>query len=166
MTARESRRDLLREHAVAAGECIERSLRAVRELLGMDIAWIAEVRDGQQVFCVIDGDGTSFGFREGDAMPLDASYCQQVLDGAAPNVIRDSALEPRVRDLGLTESARIRSYVGVPIELIDGTVYGTLCVASHGPRDDLTDSDAGFLRRVARRVAADLEEISAGAGGG
>jgi GAF domain-containing protein len=161
MTAleREPDRDALSEGAAAARDCIERSLRAARELLGMDIAWIAEFRHGQKIFRIVDGDGDSFGFYEGDAIALDRSYCQRVVLGTTPNVIRNTALEPGVRDLEVTATARIGCYVGVPIELVDGTVYGALCVASHGPSDDLADSDANFLRRVARQVAADLEEI-------
>jgi hypothetical protein len=41
----------------------------------------------------------------------------------------------------------------------DETVYGTLCVASHRPSDELAQRDADFLRGVARRVATELEDI-------
>jgi GAF domain-containing protein len=145
--------------AQPAGESIEQSLCVARELLSMDIAWIAEFRDGRKVFRIVDGDAPSFGFSEGDAMPLDRSYCHRVAEGTIPNVIGDTASEPEVCDLDVTASADIGSYVRVPIELDDGTVYGTLCVASHRPSDELAERDADFLRGVARRVAADLEDM-------
>ena len=151
--------DALSERAAAAGESIEKSLRVARELLSMDIAWIAEFQDGKKVFRIVDGDAHSFGFYEGDALPLDRSFCQRVVQGKIPNVIGDTASEPEVCDLAVTESAGIGSYVGVPIELLDGTVYGTLCVASRRPIDALAARDADFLRGVARRVAAELEDM-------
>lgn len=147
---------------VAAGESIEKALCAARELLSMEIAWVAEFRAGKKIFRALEGDGSSFGFCEGGEMPLDCSYCQRVVAGVAPNVIADTASEPAVRDLEVTLSSRIGSYVGVPIELGDGTVYGTLCVASHSPRGDLDARDAEFLRGVARRMAGTLEEMRLG----
>ena len=125
----------------------------------MDIAWIAEFRDGKKVFRVIDGDARSFGFCEGDTMALDRSYCQRVAQGTIPNVIGDTSAEPGVRDLEVTARAGIGSYIGVPIELVDGTLYGTLCVASHQPSGELAAREADFLRGVARRVAHELEDL-------
>jgi GAF domain-containing protein len=152
------------EAAVAAGEGIENALRSARELLGMEIAWIAEFRDGKKVFRAIDGDGQSFGFSEGDELPLDGTYCQRVALGAIPNLIPDTAAEPGVRDLEVTATARIGSYVGVPIQLINGTVYGTLCCASHRPNGELTEKDVEYLRGISRRVAAELEDLRIGPG--
>lgn len=152
--------------AAAATERVEKALRAARELLGMEIAWIAEFKDGQKIFRIVDGDHDSFGFCQGDAMPLDATYCRRVVQGAIPSVIPDTAAEPGVRDLPVTQGARIGSYVGVPIELFDGTVYGTLCVASHRPSDELAQRDADFLRGLARRVAGELEDLRTGSADG
>jgi GAF domain-containing protein len=144
--------------AKSAGRYVSEALIAARELFGMQIAWIAEFRDDQKVFQAIDGDGESFGFAEGSAMPLDGSYCVRVARGDLPYVIPDTQAEPRVRDLEVTHSANIGSYVGVPIELDDGTIYGTLCCASHEANRDVSEADLRFLRTIARRVAREFEE--------
>jgi GAF domain-containing protein len=147
------------EHELGAvGQSIEDRLRTARELLGMDIAWIAEFRDGKQVFRTVDGDGDSFGVATGEAIPLDGSYCERVALGVIPNVIPDTAAEPGVRDLEATLAGRIGAYVGIPIALVDGTVYGTLCVASHRPNGDLSERDVKYLEGIARRVADIVEE--------
>jgi GAF domain-containing protein len=143
--------------AVDVAETVERSLRAVRELLGMEIAWIAEFEEGKKVFRAVDGDGASFGFSVGDRLPADETYCHRVVQGVAPGVIPDTQAEPAVRDLPVTARAGIGSYIGVSIDLPDGTVYGTLCCASHRPNHALGERDLGFLRRVSRRVAEQLE---------
>jgi GAF domain-containing protein len=157
MTA-EPARDAAPAEAAAVSECVERSLRVARELLSMDIAWIAQFQNGRQVFRIVEGDGDSFGFHEGDSMPLDRTYCQRLVYGAIPNVIQDTSAERGVRDLDVTVTAGIGSYIGVPIELQDGTVYGTLCAASHRP-SELAEREADYLRGVARRVASELEDI-------
>jgi GAF domain-containing protein len=148
----------LPEDATNAGQTIEEALRAARELLGMQIAWIAEFRDGKQVFRVLDGETASFGFSDGGEMPLNETYCHRLAQGSIPNAIPDTAAEPMVRDLEVTATAGLGSYVGVPIER-DGTVYGTLCCASHRPNSGLTEQDVNFLHSLSRRVATQLEEL-------
>lgn len=145
--------------ASAVAETIDNSLRSARELLGMEIAWVAEFREGKQIFRALDGDQESFGFSEGLEVPLDGSYCQRVVLGRIPNLVPDASAEPELRDLEATSSARIGSYIGVPIQLVDGTVYGTLCAASHRPNGDLSEQDVDFLRGISRRVAAEIEEL-------
>ena len=46
-------------------EAIERMLREVREALRMDIAFVSEFAGAELVFRAIEGDGESFGWREG-----------------------------------------------------------------------------------------------------
>jgi EAL domain-containing protein (putative c-di-GMP-specific phosphodiesterase class I) len=46
--------------------------------------------------------------------------------------------------------------VGVPIELSDGTTYGSFCCLSHDPHD-LGDRDVNFMLMLAELVAADVE---------
>jgi GAF domain-containing protein len=140
------------------GERIEHALRSARELLGMQIAWVAEFREGMQVFRRVEGDARSFGFAEGGEIPLDETYCQRLVAGEIPNVVRDTAEEAGVRYLEVTRSAGLGSYIGVPIE-VDGSVRGTLCCASHLPNARLSDEDVKFLRGLSRRVAAELEEL-------
>src|SRR5439155_3910845 len=76
--------------APRVGSIVEQTLRSARELLGMDIAWIAELAGGKKVFRALDGDGASFGLAEGDEMPADTSYCQRLVLGVIPNRITDT----------------------------------------------------------------------------
>ena len=144
--------------AASVVEMLESKLRSARELLGMQIAWIAEFRSGQKVFRAIEGDGESFGFQRGQSLPLDTTYCQRVVAGKIPNAIPDTAAVDEVRDLDVTREARIGAYVGVPIELSDGTVFGTLCCASHDPVHSLSARDVRYLKGLSRRIALDLED--------
>jgi GAF domain-containing protein len=47
-----------------------------------------------------------------------------------PHLVQDSANDVRVRDLPATLAGGIGSYVGVPLHLADGELYGTLCCLS------------------------------------
>src|SRR5471032_3075185 len=78
---------------------IERALSAVRELLGMDVAYATEFADGNQVFRFIDGDPISFGFSTGHTLPLDQTYGQKILEGRLSNLIPDVRADERASAL-------------------------------------------------------------------
>jgi hypothetical protein len=52
-----------------APEKIEEMLSAVREVLGMDFALVSEFAGDKMVFCALERDAESFGWREGKSFP-------------------------------------------------------------------------------------------------
>jgi hypothetical protein len=134
-----------------SGETIESVLAAVRELLGMEAAYLAEFVDGRQLYRAVDGAAESFGLRVGDGPRAEGTYCRRMLDGALPNVIPDTSAEARVRDLEITRAGRIGSYASVPLSFPDGT-RGTICCLSHEPDAALADRDIRFMHAIARLV--------------
>ena len=55
-------------------------LAAAREVLGMELAYLAEVEDAQLVLRQIDGDTTSYGgIAAGFALPREFSWCHAML---------------------------------------------------------------------------------------
>jgi PAS domain S-box-containing protein len=132
-------------------------LKAARELLDMDVSWVAEFADGQHVFRDVDGDAASFGVKQGDAIPLSATYCLRMLNGDIPNVVPDVRNDPRVRDMPVTAATGTGAYVGVPLRLSDGGLYGTLCCASHAAKPGLDASEVQFMHVLARLVTDVIE---------
>lgn len=125
--------------------------------LEMDAAFIARFVDDRLVFQALGGDAGSFGWEEGGGIPLEGSYCKLVADDALPNAVPDARAEEAVRDLEVTREARIGSYVGFPLRLSDGSVYGTLCCASHSVDPRLAERDLGLMKELAGRLMANLE---------
>jgi GAF domain-containing protein len=138
-------------------ESVEELLALGREAFGMDVALFSEFTGGRQVYRWIGGDAESFGLKEGGSIPLEASYCQRVLDGRTPNFIPDAKKDERVRDLRATSEADIGSYIGVEVKTSDGRSYGTLCLLSHEPATWLGEYDVTLLERFTRDVTRLLE---------
>jgi len=140
-----------------ASETIERLLSSVREAMQMEVAFVSEFTEDRLVFRALEGDAESFGWREGESFPLDASYCKRVLDGRIPNVVPDARSEDLTKDLWVTSAADIGSYVAVPVVLSDGHPYGTLCCASHKPDPRLRERDLELMEGVARELSRQLK---------
>ena len=151
--------DALAALASAEGdEIVERALAVARDMLGMDLAYMTQFTEQDQVYRAVDGAGDEFSMQEGAAYALEGSYCQRMVLGHIPNVVPDTAANDELRDLELTAKADIGSYVGVPITLSDGTLYGTVCVTSHDANPELAERDLAFMQVLARIIAAQLEQ--------
>jgi GAF domain-containing protein len=151
--------DALASLAGAEGdEIVERALELAREMLGMDLAYMTQFTEQDQVYRAVDGPGDDFSMDAGAAYPLEGSYCRRMVLGQIPNAVPDTAANDELRDLELTGKADIGAYVGVPITLSDGTLYGTVCVTSHDANPELAERDVAFMHVLARIIAGQLEQ--------
>ena len=138
-------------------EIIGAALAAACDMLGMEMAYVAENCQELQTYRAVHGDGGSFGAAAGQSAPLEDTYCRQMLTGRVPNLVPDTEQEPLVARLPITRLGRIGSYIGVPVVLPGGEVYGTFCCMSHEPSPHLGERDVSFLNVLARLVADQLE---------
>jgi EAL domain-containing protein (putative c-di-GMP-specific phosphodiesterase class I) len=135
---------------------IDLAIASAREHLGMDLSLLSEFRDGRQVYRRISGSAERFGMREDGSRPLAETYCQRVVAGELEGVIGDTAAHPAVGDLAVTAEAGIGAYVGVPVRMANGELYGTLCCLSREPDATLRERDARFLEVLATLLGEEI----------
>ncbi|HYI20213.1 MAG TPA: GAF domain-containing protein, partial [Solirubrobacteraceae bacterium] len=115
----------------------------------MDLAYLAEADEQEFRFAAIDGDGASFGGVAAELrIPRHDTLCDRMLAGAIPNAIGDVSATPGASDA--VNASAVGAYVGVPVRLGDGRVYGSLCCVSHGPATALAPRDVKMLEVLAR----------------
>jgi EAL domain-containing protein (putative c-di-GMP-specific phosphodiesterase class I) len=125
----------------------------------MDLALVSEFTDEHQIFHAVEGGGDSFEIWPGSTIPLQHGYCWPMTRGDLPGVVPDVRAEPRTRDLPLTAQSGVGSYVGVPMVLGDGGVYGTLSCLSHRANPNLGNDDVRFLGVAARFLTNEIERL-------
>lgn len=145
---------LRRIEAAQESDVVEQALTAARERLGMDAAYVTTI-DSQQTIEAIVGQ-TNAPVAAGTIIPLERTYCAWMLNGEIPNVVPDTRAEPSIRDLGATRY--IGAYVGVPVQLSDGRVHGTLCCVSNEPCHGIGEDELRFMRVLAEIVAVRVEK--------
>ena len=136
---------------------IQRMVELTHRHLGMDVAYVSEFVGDWQFFRGVAGDPWSFGVDPGPGLPLGVTYCSRMVDGTVPRLIPDTRAEPLVAGLPATEKARIGAYIGVPLRLSDGTVFGSFCCASHEAHPELTARDVQFLEVLADLLTGELD---------
>lgn len=151
-----------RPAALGAADVIQEALVAIRNHLGMEVAYFSEFVDGRSVFRRVDAPGLDHLIKVGDSQSLDDVYCNHILEGRLPELIPDTSKVPLARAMPITDAVPIGSHVSIPIRLADGTPYGMFCCLSPRPMPTLNERDLAtmkvFASLAAKQVNGTLEE--------
>ncbi|NMH65525.1 sensor domain-containing phosphodiesterase [Shewanella salipaludis] len=121
-------------------------LNVVRLHLGMKVAFISEFTQDKRIFKYVDSADDSVSIKVGDSGPLEESYCKKIAGGELPQLIPDTSLNPISQRLAFTYELSIGAYIGVPIYLPDGELYGAFCCYKHEADPTLAERDLALLR--------------------
>ncbi len=136
---------------------IEAAISAARDLVGMDLSFVSQMTPDEQIYRFVAGDAESFGLPEGHVAVQEHGYCARMVAELIPNVVPDVRADPRTRDVIATLASDVGAYIGVPLRLADGRLYGTLCCLSHTAEPHLGERDRTILRLLARLVGDELD---------
>jgi diguanylate cyclase (GGDEF)-like protein len=103
--------------------------------------------------------GTRLGLRSNLATPLHESYDIAMAEERAPQLCNDVTADPIYAGVGMQRRAGAGSYLGVPLELSDGTRVGALAALSEQAARFRPD-DAQLFTMLARVLAYELERES------
>lgn len=146
---------------------VQEVLALLRERLKMDVVFVSEFVDGQRVFRYVDTPPGRPVIQAGASDPLEASWCQRVIDGRLPELVPDVAALPAHARADLPMPPfDIGTHLSTPILLKDGEVYGTLCCFSFSPYEAVQQRDLKNLKSVAMLVAQKVGKNRSGADSG
>jgi EAL domain-containing protein (putative c-di-GMP-specific phosphodiesterase class I) len=134
---------------------IEAALELLRTHLGGDVAFVAQLLGDRRVFRYVAGPPDPV--VAGTSVPAEDSYCQHIVGGRLPQVLRDAAQDPVAGALRATRDLRVGSHLGVPIVLSDGDVYGMLGCMRHAPHATWGPAELGVVRMLAAILGPHVE---------
>jgi EAL domain-containing protein (putative c-di-GMP-specific phosphodiesterase class I) len=141
-----------------ADDMVLDALHSMRTLVGMEVAFISQFKDGRRIFRYVDPLDCDIPIRVGDSDPLEDSYCQRVVDGRLPELIQDAMQLAEARKLPATAAVPVGAHLSVPIRLSDGGVYGTFCCFSRAANCALNARDIDTMRCFADITAKFIEQ--------
>lgn len=143
-------------------DSIQNILCALRQHMEMDVAFVSKFADGKRFYQYVDASDAGREIEVGGFDPLEDSYCQRVIDGRLPELIRDAADCTAAAELTITVALKIGAHLSVPLKLSDGRIYGTFCCFSHAPKPSLNERDLSIVSAFASLAAREIEcDISA-----
>lgn len=143
-------------------ETIEEQLNTLlvilRRHLNMEVAFISEFVNGMRIFRFINSDSSAAQIRPGDADPLEDTYCKRIADNLLPEIIPDTSQNVETQSLDVTRKLSIGSYIGVPMTLSNGYLYGTFCCFKRAADESLNQRDLAFLSAIAEISTGIIEK--------
>ena len=138
--------------------------RAVLDLLERHMPdatlFLAHLDRGQFIHRIVDTrKGGEFGLRSNLATPLGDAFCSHMAEDRAPRLCDDIAKQSVYRGLPMQQRMDAASYLGVPLELSDGTRVGSLAALSR-EFCAFEPADEQLFVRLARVLASELERES------
>ncbi len=144
------------KNALITGQAIDRILLAVRQHLGVEIAFVARYVEGDRQLLNVSSDldlPMGPGYRE----PQENGYCWHIANGRLPELIRNPKDHPFTQQLAITDFLPVGCHLNVPLRLSDGTLYGSFCALSRTPDRSMTERDLGVLRAFAALATEHIE---------
>ena len=140
---------------------VHEALGILRDRLQMDVVFVSQFKDHRRTFKVVHSDRHNTKVVAGQSDPLEESWCQQVVDGRLPQLVKDAS--PYVKSGKLPRPRfPIGTHLSTPVVLKNGSVYGTLCCFSAHVKEDVSQVDLRRLQITAKILAEDLLSSDAG----
>jgi diguanylate cyclase (GGDEF)-like protein len=143
----------------------EVALGLLREKVGLSFWMTTRVAGDDLIVLSTVGDGIEI--KQGDTMPWTDTLCWRMVAGSGPRAAPRVADIPAYASAPAAENLKVGSYIGAPLMLGDGKVYGTLAGMDQEPKDDGLKQHLWLVEMVAALLGAILrheQEASEGAG--
>lgn len=150
----------IREHQISdvIPEKMQSIIASIRSHLKMDIAFVSDFVDGNNVIHFVEGDSEHASGIQGSVIPLAKSFCHLFVRGLLPPIIVDTSLHAVARDLELNRTLNISSYIAAPLRDPDGNIYGVFSCIGHKVNHALGESELAVMSVFADMAGADLKQ--------
>lgn len=130
-------------------------LAFLHQRLGMGLWVVARVES--QDWIVLQSEDHGFGVSDGQVFPWVDTLCWHMVRGEAPHVAPDLSLVPTYRDAAMGAAAQVQAYVGVPLTLPDGSLFGTLCGVDTARQPASLVNELALVELLARLLGSILQ---------
>ena len=145
------RRDI---EAINRLEVVPSILEVVMHTTGMRFVAIARVTDSSWTACAVR-DELDFGLEPGGELVLESTICNEIRQHHQPVVFGHASVDPHYANHHTPKMYQLESYISIPIFLVDGRFFGTLCAIDTKPAK-LDQHNVKTLQLFAKLIANEL----------
>jgi diguanylate cyclase (GGDEF)-like protein len=130
----------------------EAGVRHLHEQLGLDL-WLVTHVEGDELVVVASAGPWEQQMPAGTRVPWTTAFCSRMVDRAGPVCAPDVLGVPAYAPLVAGVFARVRAYVGVPLEGDDGRFFGTLAAVSGSQQPRTLSASLPVVQLVAQMLS-------------
>lgn len=101
------------------------ALTFLRQKLDFQLCMVTRAEGND--WTVLHSDDKGYGVVPGDVFNWDDSFCSEMVKGLGPNIAADANQVPAYAAAEIGRKIPIGAYIGVPLRIADGRLFGTLC---------------------------------------
>jgi diguanylate cyclase len=90
----------------------------------------------------------------GSRFAWQSSFCVRMVDGRGPTLAVDVGAVPAYREAAVGPLAKVRAYLGVPLWLGEGSLFGTLCAFAGTAQPDTVSGHLPLVAMTARMLSS------------
>ncbi|WP_131538865.1 GAF domain-containing sensor histidine kinase [Pedobacter nototheniae] len=133
-------------------------LEIVCNTTGMGFAAVARVTEESWIACAVH-DEISFGLKVGGELKLETTICNEIRQHRKPVVINHVSQDEKYIHHHTPLMYGFQSYISMPINLKDGSFFGTLCAIDPKPAVINTSTIVNMFRMFADLIAFHLDAL-------
>lgn len=118
--------------AVCSMKAIPTMLDIVCRTTGMRFAAVARVTEDRWIACSVRDD-IAFGLKPGEELAVETTLCHEIRQSGQAIIIDHVAEDSAYCDHHTPAAYGFQSYISMPIRLMDGSFFGTLCALDPEP---------------------------------
>ncbi|WP_166366345.1 sensor domain-containing diguanylate cyclase [Pseudomonas akapageensis] len=130
-------------------------LAFLRRRLGFDL-WMITRTKGDD-WTVLQCEDHGYDVHAGKVFNWSDSFCSEMVKGNGPRIAPDSDQVPVYAAAAIGRQLPIRAYIGVPLELADGSLFGTLCAIDPQPKRETIKQDQQLVELIGMMLSRILQ---------
>jgi diguanylate cyclase (GGDEF)-like protein len=130
-------------------------LNFLYQRLNFDL-WMITRTEGND-WIVLQVSDRSYGIEEGTVFSWADSFCCQMVSGQGPRIAPSASAIPAYAATPIAQQIPIGAYIGIPLVLEDGSLFGTLCAIDPNPQPEAITAELPLLELFARLLCSILE---------
>lgn len=142
------------ETAVNFSSVAKTALKHLHERLGFAL-WMVTRTEGNN-WIVLEANDHGYGVKAPALFSWTDSFCSRMVDGHGPRVAASSASVPAYVEAPIASALQIGAYIGVPLRMPDGSLFGTLCAIDPHPKPASIEAELPFVELIGSMLSAQL----------
>ena len=103
---------------------------------------------------VLQAATKSYKVSKGDVFQWSDSFCSRMVTGDGPNIAPNSLEIPAYINAPINQQVEINAYIGLPIHLENGSLFGTLCAIDPQPQKEDIHAALPCLELMAKLLSS------------
>lgn len=130
-------------------------LNFLQQRLNFDLWMVTRTEDNDWI--VLQAKDQGYGVKEGMVFSWADSFCSQMVLGRGPRIAPCANEIPAYAEAPIAQQVKIGAYVGMPLVLSDGSLFGTLCAIDPEPQLETITTELPLIELMTRLLCTVLE---------